>query len=217
MERNKNLLLFLGLLCGLVYLLGSCTGDNDLPGCDDLSIGMQIPMTRSADPESPGGDWKTSDEVRRRTPVYENECGLYALTEVAKRDRDAFTENKTDDTAEDYYNRMKTYAKSNYAYEGGAMPASTMLALGQRNGILTDMVFFNEPTSSEDYFRQKQNVESVRIVCFQKEGKDHYAKIDRIDIKKGEVVYTDSETNREEKSGRVSINQVEGVMYYDGK
>lgn len=141
-NKNKAAFPFFILLCVLVYALGSCTGDNDFTGSDDLSLSMQIPMTRSANPESPGGDWQTSDEVRRRTPVYENECGLYALTEVAKRDRDAFTENKTDDTAEDYYNRMKTYAKSNYAYEGGAMPASTMLALGQRNGILTDMVFF---------------------------------------------------------------------------
>lgn len=47
-------------------------------------------------------------------------------------------------TAEKYYNRMKAYAKSNYAYEGGAIPASTMLTLGRRNGILTDMFFLME-------------------------------------------------------------------------
>ena len=43
--------IFFGLLCGLVYLLVSCSGESDLNGCGDLSIGMQIPMTRSADPE----------------------------------------------------------------------------------------------------------------------------------------------------------------------
>lgn len=44
---------FFGLLCGLVYVLGSCSEDNELIGSGDLSIGMQIPMTRSADPEAP--------------------------------------------------------------------------------------------------------------------------------------------------------------------
>ena len=120
-------------------------------------------------------------------------------------------------TAEKYYNRMKAYAKSNYAYEGGAIPASTMLTLGRRNGILTDMFFFDGTTNSGDYFKQKQNADNARIACFQKEGKDHYAKIDRVDVKKGEFIYTDSDTERTGKKGKVSINQLEGVMYYEGK
>mgnify|MGYP004553110917 CR=1 FL=1 len=50
-NKNKVLFLFLSLLCGLVYALGSCTGDNDFTGSDDLSLSMQIPMTRSTNPE----------------------------------------------------------------------------------------------------------------------------------------------------------------------
>ena len=52
-NKNKAAFIFFGLLCGLVYLLGSCSGESDLNGCGDLSIGMQISMTRSADPEAP--------------------------------------------------------------------------------------------------------------------------------------------------------------------
>lgn len=39
-NKNKAAFIFFGLLCGLVYLLGSCSGESDLNGCGDLSIGM---------------------------------------------------------------------------------------------------------------------------------------------------------------------------------
>lgn len=55
-------------------------------GSGDLSIGMQIPMTRSADPEAPQ-EFLTVEQKKkkqRETPVYDDECGLFALTEVKK-------------------------------------------------------------------------------------------------------------------------------------
>lgn len=39
-NKNKAAFIFFGLLCGLVCLLGSCSGESDLNGCGDLSIGM---------------------------------------------------------------------------------------------------------------------------------------------------------------------------------
>lgn len=37
-DKNKALLLTLCLLSMLIYILGSCSGDNDLTGSSDLSI-----------------------------------------------------------------------------------------------------------------------------------------------------------------------------------
>lgn len=112
-NKKKVTLLTLCLLSVLTYMLGSCSGDNDLTGSSDLSINMQIPTTRSADPETP--QQYMTDEQRkkkqRETPIYDDECGLYALTEVKKRDGNAFADGDENNTASAYYERMREYAK----------------------------------------------------------------------------------------------------------
>ena len=111
-NKKKVTLLTLCLLSVLTYMLGSCSGDNDLTGSSDLSINMQIPTTRSADPETP--QQYMTDEQRkkkqRETPIYDDECGLYALTEVKKRDGNAFADGDENNTASAYYERMREYA-----------------------------------------------------------------------------------------------------------
>lgn len=180
-----------------------------MTGCSDLSIDMQIPMTRSADPESPQS-WNTENETRRKTPVYEDECGLFALTEVKKRNRDAFTVEHSDQTASQYYDGLKKTAADSCGYKGGAMTANEMLVVGRKYGLLTGMDMFDGDTQPGDYFNNKANRNNARIACFQKEGKDHYAKINSIDAKAGVVRYTDSDGDNV-----IDINKLEGVMYYD--
>ena len=210
--RNKNKAIFItaaSLSYAFICILGSCTGNNDLTGCSDLSIEMQIPMTRSADPGSPQS-WDTENETRRKTPVRENECGLFALTEVKKRDKDAFTVQKTDQTASDYYERLRRTAADSCGYEGGAMTANDMLVVGRKHGLLTGMDMFDKDSQPGEYFNNQANRDNARIACFQKEGKDHYAKINSIDAKAGVVRYIDSEGENV-----IDINKLEGVMYYD--
>lgn len=48
------------------------------------------------------------------------------------------------------------------------------------------------------------------IVCFQKDGRDHYAKIDEISINNGVITYSDSDG-----SGSISMDKIQGVMYND--
>ena len=79
-NKKKALLLTLCLLSTLIYVLGSCSGDNDFTGSSDLSINMQIPTTRSADPEAP----IDFNKQTYQTPKVNDECGLFALTEVKK-------------------------------------------------------------------------------------------------------------------------------------
>ena len=88
-------------------------------GSGDLSIGMQIPMTRSADPEAPQ-EFLTVEQKKkkqRETPVYDDECGLFALTEVKKRDENEFTDGDSNNTAARYYERMREYGRENCNYE----------------------------------------------------------------------------------------------------
>ena len=167
-NKNKALILFLSLLFGLVYVLGSCSGDCDLTGSDDLSLGMQIPMTKSADPESPFDITPRPDKI----PVEDGECGLYALTDL-QRTQTGFEKDKT----KDCYDKMKKCAMDSMNYKPGeGMPASTMLNLGVRYGLLSGMTFLDDDNKSEDYFYQTDNVQSARIVCFQKNGSGHYAR-----------------------------------------
>ena len=168
-NKNKAAFIFFGLLCGLVYLLGSCSGESDLNGCGDLSIGMQIPMTRSADPEAPYDINKDSDQI----PKEDGECGLYALTDLQKN-QNGFDKSRT----KECYEKMKKCAMDSMAYKPGeGMPSSTMLSLGQRYGLLTGMTFFDEENLSENYFTQSDNVTNAKIACFQKDGKEHYGTV----------------------------------------
>ena len=91
------------------------------------------------------------------------------------------------------------------------MPASTMITVGQRYKILTGMEMFDEKTKPEDYFNNEENVKNARIAYFQKEGRDHYAKITTVDRGKGKVYYTDSST----RQSSIDINELDGIMYYD--
>ena len=212
-NKKKVTLLTLCLLSVLTYMLGSCSGDNDLTGSSDLSINMQIPTTRSADPETP--QQYMTDEQRkkkqRETPIYDDECGLYALTEVKKRDGNAFADGDENNTASAYYETMREYAKKNNDYDKGAMTSSTMLAIGKEFNLLTGMMDFSQESSPNEYFSEKENRENARIIFFQKDGEGHYAKVNKVDSKKGEVYFLDS-TN---KNGTIEIDKVEGVMYYD--
>lgn len=206
-------MLTLCLLSTLIYILGSCSGDNDLTGSSDLSINMQIPTTRSADPEAPQ-QFMTEEQRKkkqRETPTIDNECGLYALTEVKKRDGNAFTDGDMNNTAEAYYERMREYSKKNNGYNKGAMTSSTMLAIGKEFNLLTGMTDFSQESSPNEYFSQEENRENARIIFFQKEGKGHYAKVNKVDSKNGKVYFLDS-TNH---NGSIEINKVEGVMFYD--
>lgn len=184
----------------------SCNPDSDFLGGDDLSINSQVPMTR-ANSEQFVGD---INKIRRQTPVYEDECGLFALTEVRKRDRNAFTVEYDTQTASEYYDRLKQRATDSCGYQGGAMNADDMLFVGQQFGLLTGRTMFNGGNQSEEYFNQSDNIKKARIVCFQKKGKGHYAKIDR--IRNNKVEYVDSEG-----TGSVNINEIDGVMYYEKK
>lgn len=202
-NERKAAFLFFVLLCGLVYVLGSCSGDNDFTGCDDLSLGMQIPMTRSADPESPFDINPRPDKI----PVNEGECGLYALASLKQKEFNA------NNPASDYYNSIKQCAVDSMAYKPGeAMPANTMLNLGQRYGLLTGMTFFDEENHSEDYFGVSDNANNARIACFQKNGDSHYARIDKVDTDKGRVRYVDSDG-----AGWIDMSDLDGVMYYQEK
>lgn len=93
------------------------------------------------------------------------------------------------------------------------MTANTMLTVGQRYGLLTGMEMFDEKTRPEDYLSQGKNAQNARIACFQKEGKDHYAKIDNVDTSKGIVKYTDSKGEGQ----TIDIDKLDGIMYYDSK
>lgn len=211
-NKNKEAFLFSILLCVLVYALGSCTGDNDFIGSDDLSLNMQIPMTRSTNPESPQ-EILTEEQRKkkqRETPVYDDECGLLALTEVKKRNGNVFTDGDPNNTAAKYYERMREYGREACNYDKGAMTASTMLTIGQKYDLLTGMVDFRDGISPIDYFANKENRKNARIVCFQKDGQGHYAKVDRTNMKTGKVFYTDSTGTHE-----VEMDQIEGVLYYD--
>ena len=203
---------FFGLLCGLVYVLGSCSEDNELIGSGDLSIGMQIPMTRSADPEAPQ-EFLTVEQKKkkqRETPVYDDERGLFALTEVKKRDENEFTDGDSNNTAARYYERMREYGRENCNYEKGRMTANTMLTIGQKYGLLTGMVDFRGGISPREYFSDQTKRNNARIVCFQKDGDAHYAKVNRTNVKTGKISYTDSTGTHE-----VEIDSVEGVLYYE--
>ena len=203
-NKNKAAFIFFGLLCGLVYLLGSCSGESDLNGCGDLSIGMQIPMTRSAEPEARDDVDKDSDQI----PKEDGECGLYALTDLQKN-QNGFDKSRT----KECYEKMKQCAMDSMAYKPGeGMPSSTMLSLGQRYGLLTGMTFFDEENLSENYFTQSDNVTNAKIACFQKDGKEHYARITWVSTKKSKVHYVDSEG-----PGTIDMNELDGVMYYQKK
>lgn len=175
----------------------------------DLSIDSQVPMTRSTAPETPQ-PWGDEDSERRKTPVFEDECGLYALTEVKKRDKNAFTVNYDDMTASDYYYKLKKCAANSCGYQGGAMAASEMLVVGKKYGLLTGMNMFGGDTRPADYFADEANRNKAMIVCFQKDGRDHYAKIDEISINSGVITYRDSDG-----SGSISMDKIQGVMYND--
>ena len=203
-NKNKAAFLFSILLCVLVYALGSCTGDNDFTGSDDLSLSMQIPMTRSTNPESPIEINPKLNEI----PVEEGACGLYALTDL-QRHQDGFDQNRT----RACYESMKKCAVDSMGYKPGeAMLASTMLGLGQRYGLLTGMTFFSDENKPEDYFYQSENVGSARIACFQKGGSGHYARITGIDTEKGKVRYVDGDGR-----GWVYVSKLEGIMYNNGE
>lgn len=90
------------------------------------------------------------------------------------------------------------------------MTASTMLAIGQQYGLLTGMVDFRKSSSPKEYFSSKENRSQARIVCFQKDGKGHYAKVNFTNVKAGKVSYTDSTGTHE-----VEMGKIEGVLYYD--
>ena len=177
-------------------------------GSGDLSIGMQIPMTRSADPEAPQ-EFLTVEQKKkkqRETPVYDDECGLFALTEVKKRDENEFTDGDSNNTAARYYERMREYGRENCNYEKGRMTANTMLTIGQKYGLLTGMVDFRGGISPREYFSDQTKRNNARIVCFQKDG----AKVNRTNVKTGKISYTDSTGTHE-----VEIDSVEGVLYYE--
>ncbi len=198
--RNKNKATFItvGSLCAFICILGSCTGDNDLTGCSDLSIDMQIPMTRSTAPEQ---FWNTEN----KTPVKEDECGLFALTEVKKKTPNRGIDGY--DSVSEYYESMDDYARENYGYKGGAMDSETLYGVGKHYGLFTDSLFFSSENEPGLFFSNKENQQNAKIVCFQKEGQDHYAKYDGID-KKGRVKYYDSDGY-----GSIDPKEVEGVMY----
>ena len=201
-NKNKVTLLTLCLLSALTYILGSCSGDNDLTGSNDLSINMQIPTTRSADPEAPQF-WNSEN----KTPVNEDECGLFALTEVKKKYPNRGIDGY--DSVSEYYKSMNDYAQKNYGYKGGAMDIETLYGVGKHYGLFTDSLFFSSENEPGVFFSNKENQQNAKIVCFQKEGQDHYAKYDGID-KEGRVKYYDSDGY-----GSIDPKEVEGVMYDD--
>lgn len=67
---------------------------------------------------------------------------------------------------------------------------------------------FGGNTRPADYFADNANRNKAKSVCFQKNGKDHYAKIDEIKINSGVVKYIDSDGG-----GSISMVQIQGVMY----
>ena len=203
-NKKKVTLLTLCLLSVLTYMLGSCSGDNDLTGSSDLSINMQIPTTRSADPETP---IDINPNNIRTIPIREDECGLYALTGLMG-DRYGFNINHT---ANDFYEQLNTCARDSCGYKGGEMKASTMLTVGQRYGLLTGMEMFDDNTRPEDYFNNEENAGNARIACFQKDGRGHYAKITEVNKEKGYVRYSDSDTKR----GTIDIDKLDGIMFYE--
>lgn len=108
------------------------------------------------------------------------------------------------------YERMRKYGREACNYDKGAMTTSTMLAIGQKYNLLTGMVDFRNGISPNEYFLDKENRDNARIVCFQKDGQGHYAKVDRTNMKTGKISYTDSTGAHE-----VDIDKIEGVLYYD--
>lgn len=184
-----------------------------MTGCSDLSIDMQIPMTRSADPETPQEILTDAQRKakQRETPIHDDECGLFALTEVRKRDGNAFTDGDKNNTACAYYEKMRKYGQENCGYNKGAMTSSTMLAIGKEFDLLTGMMDFSQESSPNEYFSEEENRKNARIVFFQKDGNGHYAKVNGFDRKHGKVQVLDS-TN---KNKGIDIDKIEGVMYYD--
>ena len=59
-------------------------------------------------------------------------------------------------------------------------------------------------------FSDQTKRNNARIVCFQKDGDAHYAKVNRTNVKTGKISYTDSTGTHE-----VEIDSVEGVLYYE--
>lgn len=86
-----------------------------------------------------------------------------------------------------------------------------MLAIGKEFNLLTGMMDFSQESSPNEYFSEKENKGNAKIIFFQKDGKWHYAKVNKVDSKQGKVYFLDC-TN---KNGTIEIDKVEGVMYYD--
>lgn len=206
--KNKKLAIFsTGLAIFGAVTFVSCSQESDYLFGTDLGIDSQVPMTRSAAPETP--QYRDNENNnRRKTPVYDDECGLYALTEVKKCDPHAFTVEFDDKTASDYYYSLKKCAADSCGYQGGAMTASEMLVVGKKYNLLTGMCMFGGNTRPADYFADNANRNKAKIVCFQKNGRDHYAKINGININGGVIKYIDSDG-----SGSISMDQIQGVMY----
>lgn len=207
MKKNKSIiqkqkvevLLTMFMILGMVSIV-CCTEEAEfLPTNDNLSINSQIPMTRS------GGEQIFGHDPRTLSHVEEDECGLYALVEVKKNDRNALTGEKGQPTADEYYDRLKDYAKSikdennNQVYSGGAMTNDILLKVGQRFNLIGNNVSLELLSNEQKNSFFKNNGKDVKIVLIMKrdqitgELRPHYAKVDSYSKKSQTITYRDSD------------------------
>lgn len=223
MKKNKSIiqkqkvevLLTMFMILGMVSIV-CCTEEAEfLPTNDNLSINSQIPMTRS------GGEQIFGHDPRTLSHVEEDECGLYALVEVKKNDRNALTGEKGQPTADEYYDRLKDYAKSlkdendKSLYSGGAMTNDVLLQVGLRFNLIESQVSLGQFNKEQKYsfFEDKGN--EVKIILIMKrdqitgEMRPHYAKVDSYKKKTQTITYRDSDGLNQ----KIEAKDILGVFY----
>lgn len=168
MKRNICLLGVACVIATSLLFIGSCSTDVEEQFPDDLSIESQIPRVK-----------RTIEGI----PVKKDECALYALM-LVKVDGKSNIWNQPGQNAQEFYSRMQGYAMDSCDYKGEAMTASTILAVGQKFGLLNEKVFFDSNTMSVvDYFINRK----PKMVGIP----GHIGRFESFDLRKNKVKYQD--------------------------
>lgn len=202
MERKIYLAIVTSVTVFGVAYLGSCSADYEEPEFVNLGIEEQIMRVK-----------KTSPEFGVNTPPYaipvnENECALFALTAVKGQGSSAWPGG--DDTASNYYNKLRDYAINKLEYTGNtAMGWNTILEVGKHFGLLEGMASFMTSDGRVDTFAAERyfsssDVKNIKIINIE----NHTAKFKSYDPMTRMVKYYDANGGH-----KCHVTKIMSVMY----
>ena len=185
MKRKTLLFLSSSLVFTSAFFVASCSSDDDFLMGNGLDINSQVPLTRSGDGGTGASQEVNEDpSAKYKVPVEDDECGLWAITQMAVDNKIEINTGKTDKkgkpikrkvghaygsdqktyTATDAYNDLKNSARSkdrfNYDNRGNRQSGTHRYTDGEITPTdLADVAFdAGIMTGGKEYFESYEEM-----------------------------------------------------------